>query len=111
MGKVTSILLSVLRIKIRTGCAHLLTCDKWEGLALPPLFTCAGAPTILGAPSRGTSLVVGKPMDGRMAGGWVHGMGRAPGTEGEGVCGGKTQGGFPGAPFLVAQDEDRNTCP
>ena len=50
---------------------------------------------------RGTSPVVGKPMGGRMAGAWVHGMGRAPGTEGEGVCGGKTQGGFLGAPLLL----------
>ena len=30
----------------------------------------------------------------------MHGMGRAPGTEGEGVRGGKTQEGFLGAPVL-----------
>ena len=60
---------------------------------------------------RGTSPVVGKPMGGRMAGAWcmVHGMSRAPGTEGEGVCGGKTQGGLSGGSPPVAQDEDRNT--
>ena len=39
----------------------------------------------------------------------VHGMSRAPGTEGEGVCGGKTQGGLSGGSPPVAQDEDRNT--
>ena len=98
MGNITSILPSVFRIKIGKGYAHLLTC--LNGQALPPLFTCAGAPTSLGAPSRGTSPVVGKSMGGRVAGGWVHGLGRAPGTEGEGVCRGKTRGGFLGAPLL-----------
>ena len=98
MGNITSILPSVFRIKIGKGYAHLLTC--LNGQALPPLFTCAGAPTSLGAPSRGTSPVVGKSMGGRVAGGWVHGLGRAPGTEGEGVCEGKTRGGFLGAPLL-----------
>ena len=54
----------------------------------------------MGAPSRGTLPVVGKPMGGSVAGGWVHGMGRAPGTESEGAYGGKTQRGFLGAPLL-----------
>ena len=31
MGKITSISLSVFRIMIGTGCAPLLTCDKWVG--------------------------------------------------------------------------------
>lgn len=54
--------------------------------------------------------MVGKPMGGRGQGDGCMGMGRAPGTEGEGVCEGKTRGGFLGLP-PVARDEDREHLP
>ena len=78
----------VFRFNIETGCRFLQACGEWAG------------PSSFGGTLEETLPVVGKPMGGRVAGGWVHGLGRAPGTEGEGVCEGKTRGGFLGAPLL-----------
>ena len=66
------------RINIETECPHIQGCGEWVG---PPSF---------GGTLEGDIACAWETHCGKMGGGWVHGMGRAPGTEGEGVCGGKT---------------------
>ena len=100
MGKITSISLSVLRIKIGMGYLHLPTCKKWEGPDPPSFVHLCRSPHHLGGTLEGDMACGWEAHGWEMAGAWVHGMDRAPGTEGEGVCGGKTRGGFLGAPLL-----------
>lgn len=79
----------VFRFNIETGCRFLRPVG-------------VGGISSFGGTLRRHCLWLGSPwVGGRVAGGWVHGMGRAPGTEGEGVCEGKTRGeAFWGLPLL-----------
>lgn len=92
MGNITRSA-SVFRFNIETGCRFLQACGE------------VGGSRLFGGTLEETLPVV-VPMGGRGQGmgAWD---GQGPGTEGEGVCEGKTRGAFWGPP--VARDEDRNT--
>ena len=69
MGKITSISLSVLRIKIGMGYLHLPTCKKWEGPDPPSFVHLCRSPHHLGGTLEGDIAC------GWEAHGWENGRG------------------------------------